>query len=521
MLIVGAARSGAAAAALVRRTLPQAPVVICDRDPGALSVEAAAELEAAGVRLRLGDQDTALLDGASLVIKSPGVPRTIPLLQEARRRGIAVWGEIEFAWRLLENPVVGVTGTNGKTTTTELIGHILREAGRPCRVAGNVGTALSSLAGTIAADEILVLELSSFQLEDSIDFRADVAVLLNLSEDHRDRHPEPESYAAAKMRIFANQGPEDVAVLNAGDVAVRGAHIPGEAAQVWFGAAENGAAPGGQAGSSVAAPAPGGTGNDVAAPAAGGTGNDVDALAAGGTGSTVTALAVFSRDGWLKFRPAGLPAALQAVAGRNANRRGEESEGPVQDIIFWPEAALKGEHNRENALAAAAVCLSLGLTAREVAAGLRSFPGVPHRLQPVARIRGVTYVNDSKATNVDAAIKALTAFSGGIHLILGGSLKGCSFDELARAAAGDKVRQVLVIGQAADEIAASFGRAGRGVERAGGLEEAVRAAADSAGPGDTVLLAPACASYDQYENFEKRGEHFIALVQRMRTADKA
>ncbi|MHB1464684.1 MAG: UDP-N-acetylmuramoyl-L-alanine--D-glutamate ligase [Thermoleophilia bacterium] len=496
MLIVGAARSGAAAAALARRTLPQAPVVICDRDPGALSAEAAAELEAAGVRLRLGDQDTALLDGASLVIKSPGVPRTIPLLQEARRRGIAVWGEIEFAWRLLENPVVGVTGTNGKTTTTELIGHILREAGRPCRVAGNVGTALSSLAGTIAADEILVLELSSFQLEDSIDFRADVAVLLNLSEDHRDRHPEPESYAAAKMRIFANQGPEDVAVLNAGDVAVRGAHIPGEAAQVWFGAAENGAAAGGQAGSSVAAPA------------------------AGGTGSTVTALAVFSRDDWLKFRPAGLPAALQAVAGRNANRRGEESEGPVQDIIFWPEAALKGEHNRENALAAAAVCLSLGLTAPEVAAGLRSFPGVPHRLQPVARIRGVTYVNDSKATNVDAAIKALTAFSGGIHLILGGSLKGCSFDELARAAAGDKVRQVLVIGQAADEIAASFGRAGRGVERAGGLEEAVRAAADSAGPGDTVLLAPACASYDQYENFEKRGEHFIALVERMRTAEK-
>ncbi len=472
MLVVGAARSGAAAAALARQTLPGAPVVICDRDPGALSAEAAAGLEAAGVRLRLGDQDAALLDGASLVIKSPGVPRTIPLLQEARRRGIAVWGEIEFAWRLLDNPVVGVTGTNGKTTTTELIGHILREASRPCRVAGNVGTALSSLAGKIAADEILVLELSSFQLEDSIDFRADVAVLLNLSEDHRDRHPEPKSYAAAKMRIFANQGPEDVAVLNAGDVAVRGAHIPGKAAQVWFGVVENGAA------------------------------------------------AVFSRDDWLKFRPAGFPAALQAVSGRNANRGGEESEGPVQDIIFWPEAALKGEHNRENALAAAAVCLSLGLTAREVAAGIRSFPGVPHRLQPVAEIGGVTYVNDSKATNADAAIKALTAFSGGIHLILGGSLKGCSFDGLARAAASDKVTQVLVIGQASDEIAASFRRAGRGVERAGGLEEAVRAAADSAGPGDTVLLAPACASYDQYENFEKRGEHFISLVERIRTAGK-
>lgn len=499
LLIIGAARSGRAAALLARRMLPQVEIVVCDRqlDPG--TPAALATLEEAKVKLKLGKEDNTLLDGCNLVIKSPGVPPDISLIGEARRRGIPVWGEVEFAWRFLENPVIGVTGTNGKTTTTELIGHILKTSGWACRVAGNVGTALSSLVGEMGGDEIVVLELSSFQLEDCIDFRPEIAILLNLTEDHLNRHPTAKQYFSSKINIFVNQGPEDIAILNLDDLTVRQTRIPGQAARVWFSLRwDSGASAAEPAGSGVM-PAPLVFVKESAIWA------DVAGLAA--AGNSLRARLYGSAPGGNRQ---SLP-----TSGRNACGSGEDSQEGLAKVISWSEAALRGEHNLENSLAATAVCLSLGLSPGQVAAALKSFPGVPHRLQQVAVINGVVYVNDSKATNVDAALKALTAFRGGIHLILGGSLKGCSFDPLAQAASREKVKEVIAMGQAAREIAASFRRAGREIAIVDTLNEAVKMAAARAVPGDVVLLAPACASFDQYESFEERGEHFISLVNEM------
>lgn len=488
LLIVGMGRSGVSAALAVRKALPETEVVICDREEEpSLEGETGALVEA-GVLVRPGRDDIALLDGCGLVVKSPGVPGDIPLIREAHRRGVRVWGEVELARRFLKNVVVGVTGTNGKTTTVELIGHILKAAGRPCRVAGNVGTALASLVGEVDEDEVLVVELSSFQLEDSIDFRPEVAVLLNLTEDHLDRHPSLEHYFSSKMRIFANQEPDDVAIVNLDDPVIRSLEIPGSAHRVWFshGVVSSGSKTG-QAGEDA---------EPLVFMHGGVMGADVASLREAGEGVRHK----------LRLQGQGSPDS----AGRNGHNSGEGS----QEIIAWPEASLKGEHNLENCLAAAAACLCLGLSPAQVADGLKSFPGVRHRLQEVAVLDGVTYVNDSKATNVDAAIKALTAYREGIHLILGGSRKGCSFDRLAEAAAAEKVKEVILIGDAAADIAASFERVHKSVVMAGRLDEAVTAARGSAVPGDVVLLAPACASFDQYRNFEERGEHFIALATR-------
>jgi UDP-N-acetylmuramoylalanine--D-glutamate ligase len=483
VLVIGMARSGIAAAQAVRRVVPGAHVILADRATDPPGADEAPALRDDGIKVVLGRDDNALLDGCTLVIKSPGVPNEISLLGEARQLGIPVIGEVEFAWRYLDNFVVGVTGTNGKTTTTELIGYILRESGRECVVAGNVGRPLASLVKNVNEDAVLVVELSSFQLEDTIEFRPDVAVLLNLTEDHLDRHPDVEHYFSAKTLIFSNQGPDDVAILNRDDPNSR-RPLPGHGRQLWFGR------------------------GDIAA------GEESPALVyyrdgsicADLTGMHETASGLMARTPWQS-------AGYQWHDGRKGNGRGEDSEeGECREIIDWSRASLKGEHNLENSLAATAVCLSLGLATDEIAAGLSGFPGVVHRLQEVGTINGVTYINDSKATNVDSAMKALTAFEAGVHLILGGSSKGCSFDELSRAASGEKVKQVIVIGEAAGEIADSFEASGKSVERAEGLGDAVELARQKAVAGDAVLMSPACASFDQYRNYEERGEHFIKLV---------
>jgi UDP-N-acetylmuramoylalanine--D-glutamate ligase len=487
LLILGMARSGVAAALAARRMLPDVEVVLTDREPEPKEAAGVDALEAAGVRVELGREDNALLDGSGLVVKSPGVPQENALLLEAHLRGIPVWGEVEFAWRFLPNLIVGVTGTNGKTTTAELLGHIFAAAGRPCRVAGNVGIALSSLVGEVDENELLVVELSSFQLEDSIDFHPDVAVLLNLAEDHLDRHPDLEQYFAAKMKIFANQSAEDVSIINLDDPNCRHT-VPGHAARVWFSRR---------------------AGDDR--PSAGEAAEPL----------------VFSRDGIVRANLHGLEVASSGLrarlpqawvagavpSGRNGTTRGEISkEAGSHAILDWSGTTLKGEHNLDNCLAATAACLCLGLAPDEVATGIRSFPGVPHRLQEVREVDGVLYVNDSKATNVAATLKALTAYRRGIHLILGGRSKGCDFDELAMAASAAKVNEVLLIGEAANDIATSFDMIGVEVVMAGGLEEALRIARENAESGDTVLLSPSCASFDQYDNYEQRGTHFVNLV---------
>jgi UDP-N-acetylmuramoylalanine--D-glutamate ligase len=430
-LIVGLARSGVAAALALRARGEE--VIGCDAGPpGTPALDDAAErLSAAGVEVHLDASGDALAARAGTLIKSPGVPQNAPVVAAARAGGVPVFGELELAWRLLENEFVAVTGTNGKTTTTEWIGHIHREAALPVAVAGNVGTALTSLVGAVPAQATIVCEASSFQLEDTIAFSPEVAVLLNLEPDHLDRHGTFADYVGAKLRIFANQGNDDVAVAPL-DLGVE--DLGGCARRVPFGSA----------------------------------------------GAELS-----DRAGYLWW-----------------------DEEPLLDVT---EISLPGAHNRANAMAAAAACLARGIDRDAVAAGLRTFPGVAHRLEPIATRHGVAFVNDSKATNVASTLVALRSYPGGVHLIAGGRGKSQDFSPLA-AVVAERCRAVYLIGEAASELEQALASAGVPLRQEGELGAAVAAAAAAAGPGDTVLLSPACASYDQYPDFEARGEHFRALV---------
>jgi UDP-N-acetylmuramoylalanine--D-glutamate ligase len=376
VLVLGLARSGeAAVAALERRGVD---VVAADRTLG-------------------NDGDLSLLGDVELMVKSPGVPRESPLVAEAERRGLGIWSEVELGYQLLRPRLVGVTGTNGKTTTTELLGAIL-----DAPTAGNVGRALTGLDGEVEPGALVVCELSSFQLEDVHELACEVAVLLNLEPDHLDRYASFEDYRDAKLRIF-------------------------ERARA-------------------------------------------------------------------KVVPKG--------SGLDGTEFSAKDELPAEPLI-------RGAHNRENAAAATAAARALGVPDEQIAEALRTFPGVPHRLEPVGEAAGVRYVNDSKATNVAAALRALAAYAGEpVHLILGGSRKGEDFAPLA-AAIGSNVRSVHLIGETAADLAAA-------IPRAHDDRDLVTALAHiQAQPGDVVLLSPACASYDQYRDFEERGEEFRRLVQNL------
>jgi UDP-N-acetylmuramoylalanine--D-glutamate ligase len=424
-VVVGLARSGVAAALALR--VRGAEVVACDAR--AVDDDVRARLEAAGVAVHAPSDGVGLLAPASTVVKSPGVPQDAPVVAEARRLGARVVGELEIGWRLVPNDLLAVTGSNGKTTTVELIGHVHRQAGRAVVVAGNVGTALTALAGKIAREAVVVCEASSFQLEDTEAFAPDAAVLLNLAEDHLDRHGTFDAYRAAKLEAFARQPASALAVAPPFLTGTLG----GEAKRVTFG-----------------------------------LGGDVE-----------------ERDGRLWWR-------------------GEE-------LMSAAEIRLRGAHNRDNAMAAAAVSLARGLPADAVRAGLATFGGVPHRLEEVATIGGVLYVNDSKATNVASAVVGIESFPGGVHVILGGRGKHGDYTPLARAVAA-RARAAYLIGEAAAEIGEALAGTGVPLRDCGNVASAVAAARAAARPREVVLLSPACASYDQYESFEQRGDHFRALV---------
>jgi UDP-N-acetylmuramoylalanine--D-glutamate ligase len=431
--VVGLARSGVAAGLALRARGEE--VIGCDAGaPEEPSLkDAAGRLREAGVEVHLDATGAALAARAGTLVKSPGVPQDAPGVLEARRRGIPVLGELEVAWRLVPNEFIAVTGTNGKTTTTEWIGHVHREAGLPVAVAGNVGTAVSSLAGSLGPDVTVVCEASSFQLEDSVEFSPEAAVLLNLAPDHLDRHGSYEEYVAAKLRIFANQGNDDIAVA---PVDLDVSDLGGCAHRVRFGA---------RAGAELS-----------------------------------------KRAGYLWW-----------------------DEAP---LIETAQIALPGEHNHQNAMAAAAVCLARGMPAETVADGLRTFRGVAHRLELVATQDGVSYVNDSKATNVASTLVALRSYPSGIHLIAGGRGKRQDFSPLAPLIA-ERCRAVYLIGEAAGELAEARAPSGIELHASRDLERAVAAARTAAAPGEVVLLSPACASYDQFRDFEARGERFRALVE--------
>jgi UDP-N-acetylmuramoylalanine--D-glutamate ligase len=438
VLVVGLGRSGVGAAKVLA---PVAARVIASDEKRLEELDPAArQLGDLGVEVRGGEQRPALLERVDLLIRSPGVPWAAPLVAAAREAGIEVIGELELAYRLLATDrVVAVTGSNGKSTTTALLGEIFRRAREEVVVAGNIGVALTAVVAELEPTTTVVAEVSSFQLEDVATFKPHVGVLLNLAPDHLDRHGSPAAYYRTKWRLFENQDAGDYAVLNADD-APSAESDKLRAAVLLFG--------------ERAAPGPG----------------------------------VWLEDGDVKY----------VVRGRRGT------------LLAASEVRLPGPHNLSNAMAAACASLAVDVPAAAVAEALATFEGLPHRLEFAREVAGVRYVNDSKATNVASALAALASFDGPVVLIAGGKSKGEDYAALASAARG-KVRAAILYGAAQEELAAAFA----GVvplERAATVEEAVAKAAAAARPGDTVLLSPACTSWDQYRDFEERGDDFKRAV---------
>ena len=437
VLVVGLARTGIATA---RFCASRGAHVTAMDDREALRLgETMSELREIGCTLAFGGDPLPDLAAQDLVVPSPGVSSKHPSLIAARKAGVLVWSEIELAWRFLRGRLIAVTGSNGKTTTTSLIGHILAGSGKQITVAGNIGTPLIAHVDQSNDKTITVAEVSSFQLELIHSFRPEIAVLLNLTPDHLDRHASFEDYARAKVRIFENQTERDAAVINADDPGIT-QRAPSRPQSFWFSKAKR------------------------------------------------VANGAYLRGEQIVFR-----------------RDGEDTV-----LLDRADIGLRGEHNLENVLAAAAASFLASAAPAEIAAGVRSFPGVEHRLEFVAEISGVRFFNDSKATNVDATIRAVEAFPGGLLVILGGKDKGSDYAPLVPLLR-DRAKLVLLIGAAAEKIAAQLGN-GVPFERAGTLAHAVTLAHQRARQGDTVLLAPACASFDQFENYEHRGRVFKELV---------
>ncbi|MEX2301904.1 MAG: UDP-N-acetylmuramoyl-L-alanine--D-glutamate ligase [Bryobacterales bacterium] len=433
VLVVGLGESGRAAARFL--TARGALVAATDNQPEEKLGAAAGELRDLGVTLHLGGHSDELFLAQDAIVPSPGVAWDLAPIEAARRSGVEILGELEVAAPLLHGRVIGVTGTNGKTTTTSLIGHILRSAGWKVRVAGNIGTPVLSIVNESADDTWNVLELSSFQLEAMSRFRCEIALLLNITPDHLDRHKTLAAYSQAKARIFLAQTAQDHAVLNADDAGCRDLASQVRSKVCWF--------------------------------------SRTRALDKG----------AWVKDEWIVFN--GTPVA------------------PVS-------LPIRGAHNLENALAAVAASALAGVPLEAIGPALSNFKAVEHRLEYVRTLDGVAYYNDSKATNVDATVKAIEAFDGGLWAILGGSDKGVDYYEL-REPLKQRAHGVLLIGAAADKIATQLDGWVE-IQQAGTIEQAITQARRQARPGDTVLLAPACASFDQFQNYGHRGRVFKELV---------
>ena len=437
VLAVGLARTGVATALFCAKH--NAIVTATDSRPESELGEAPDKLRKAGVILELGGHVEKTYLAQDLIVPSPGVPADDQLLLKARSKGITVWSEIELAYRFLEGELIGITGSNGKTTTTTLVHHILQAAGRKSILAGNVGTPLIACVDAMAADTFSVVELSSFQLELTDKFRPDIALFLNLTPDHLDRHRTLQAYGAAKARIFAKQTELDAAVLNADDPPTL-ALAPKKPQVFWF--------------------------------------------------------------------------SRKTRVGQGACLCGDDvvivHDGKEEFVLKVAEIPLPGAHNFENVLAAVTAARLAEVDAATIGKAVKSFTAVEHRLEFVSEIGGVRYYNDSKATNVDATLKALDAFPGRILIILGGKDKGSDYTVLQKPLR-EKAILALLIGAASDKIEKQI--AGTvAIERAGTLENAVATASQAAKPGDMVLLAPACASFDQFQSYEHRGRVFKELV---------
>ncbi len=432
ILVVGAGLSGLAVCHFLQKK--GAKVTLSD-SKSAAAIPEAADLAAAGVQLLLENRLPQQADW-DLAVKSPGVPPAIPLLQMVRAAGIPIIGELELAYAYAQAPFVAITGTNGKTTTTAWIGHILELAGRNPLVGGNIGQPLVERVEEHCG--VIVAEVSSFQLEDCQSFAPRAALFLNLTPDHLDRHGSLANYLAAKAKIFAAQSPDDFAVLNYDDESLRGLAGQVPSRLLWF------------------------------------------------SRQNILQEGIFYANGQIII----------------------DLDGEKREILPIAELPLKGSHNLENALAATAAAYAMGVPPQIIAAGLRSFGGVEHRLEFVCEKNGVQFVNDSKGTNPDSTIKALDAYDAPIILIAGGRNKGSDFGELMEWIQR-KVKRLVLVGEAKAELVAAAEKAG--FDRyicTETFEEAVRQAAAAAQSGDVVLLSPACASWDMFKNYEQRGKLF-------------
>jgi UDP-N-acetylmuramoylalanine--D-glutamate ligase len=438
VLVVGLGKSGLAAARLLLRE--GARVIATDNRTRAELSGAADELELKGATLELGGHRLESFLNADLIVKSPGIVPTHPELSAAREKGVTIIGEVELCVPWLQHPVIGITGTNGKSTTTALTGHLLASAGRSVFVGGNLGTPLADQVLAGGTLDATVLELSSYQIDDLETFRCEVAAVLNVTPDHLERYRTMERYAAAKERLLSLLSADGTAILNAEDA--------------W-----------------------------------------TTAMAGRTTQKVVT------------FGHSPARAGHLGESGGVIVRRWAGTE----ERYTVASPALRGSHNLENAMAAIEASRLLGASPEAVQKGLDSYPGLPHRIELIRRRAGVDWINDSKATNVDSVEKSLAAFAGPLHLIMGGKGKGAPYAPLRRLFPG-RVARLYVIGEDAGRVAGELGDLAP-VDRSQNLETAVRSAAGATKPGDTVLLSPACASFDQFRSFEHRGEVFRALVE--------
>jgi UDP-N-acetylmuramoylalanine--D-glutamate ligase len=446
VLVVGAARSGGAAAEFLLSR--GARVILTDLKCDQPLNQTLASLQALAARtgelvLELGGHRNEIFQKCDLVVLSPGVPATLVYLEESRRRGIPIIAEVELAYRHLKGMILGITGSNGKTTTTTLIAEILRASGRNARVAGNIGVPLVSFVQGSQPGDIYATELSSFQLECIQSFRPKVGAVLNLTPDHLDRYTSFGEYIEAKSRIFMNQAATDLAVLNADD-------------------------------------------------------------------QRTLAMATALRSITTFFSRRSEPARGTFVRSERVIYRDRQGE---TDLFDKREILMKGSHNLENALAACAIVMPVGASPEGAARVMRTFRGVEHRLEWVAEIAGVQYFNDSKATNVDATIKSLEAFPGHVLLIAGGRDKGADFT-LLRPLVRQKVTQLILRGEAAGKLREALHDTAE-ITDARSLPDAVGLCRQIARPGDVVLLAPACASFDMFQNYEERGRVFKAAVREL------
>ena len=441
IVIVGMARSGMAAAEFLWKRGVR--VTLSDNRPAAALESEIRFLKERNIRHETGGHSAELFDSADLIVVSPGVPLSLPVLRQAAQTGKTLISEIELASRYLRGRVIAITGTNGKTTATTLIGEILRTSGFPVQVGGNIGTPLISLVESSTEDTWSVVELSSFQLEAVPTFRPNIAVILNITPDHLDRYASFEAYAQTKLNIFENQVSSDFAVLNYEDLNLQKAAGSVHSQVFWF------------------------------------------------SGSHEVRCGTY------------------AVGGQIVYQSGQRTER----VMTCNEVSLKGRHNLENVAASITAARLAGIPSSSIAERVRNFKAVEHRLEPVAEIKGVHFFNDSKATNVDATIKALEAFQSGVILILGGRDKGGDFTVLS-SLLQQRAKSLVLLGEASDKIRTQLEGAVP-MTQARSMDDAVKLAFQQAAPGNTVLLAPACASFDMFQNYEHRGREFKAAVARL------